>query len=112
MNRKQGAYYSRQVTELTTLTSNQRYEMIGTECLTAIELAKNEKSDKLLAIDCHFLLAVSLYRLHRPLQAVAAFNAGKRIRQRLLDMGLDINGNPANKSKENLDQEYADICLK
>ena len=34
-------------------------------------------------IDAYFLQAVSFYRLHKPLEAVAAFNAGKRIRRRL-----------------------------
>lgn len=61
--------------------------MICTECSKAIELTKNQISDKLLAIDCHFLNAVALYRLHRPLEAVAEFNFGKRIKSRISGIG-------------------------
>ena len=42
------------VTDITTLTSNQRYEMISALCTDAIELAK-DTDDKELTIDCYFL---------------------------------------------------------
>jgi hypothetical protein len=46
-------------------------------------LPKAQYADKLLQIDCLDLHAVALYRLHRPLEAVATFNQGKRIKARM-----------------------------
>ena len=57
--------------------------MIGTFCKTAIELSsqnnQNNLEESLLTIDCYFLYAVSLYRLHKPIEAVLQFNLGKRV---------------------------------
>ena len=57
--------------------------MIGTFCKNAIELSshnnQNSLEESLLIIDCYFLYAVSLYRLHKPIEAVLQFNLGKRV---------------------------------
>jgi hypothetical protein len=57
--------------------------MIGTFCKIAIEISSqnhvNSLEESLLIIDCYFLYAVSLYRLHKPIEAVLQFNLGKRV---------------------------------
>lgn len=68
------------------LTANQRYEMIIDETNIAIELAKHpHHDDKEMIIDSYFLQACALYRLYKPLEAVASFNLGKRVRTRMRD---------------------------
>lgn len=63
------------------MTSTRHFERIVHLCQEVISLSRNG-SDKFLIVDAYFLQAVSYYRLHKPLESVAVFNAGKRIRKR------------------------------
>lgn len=58
--------------------------MIEKLCNNVIEIAKVQ-DDKNLIIDAYFLQAIALYRLYRPLEAVASFNNGKRVKARMLE---------------------------
>ncbi len=64
------------------MSTSKKFEYILQLCDQVISLSKN-CHDKNLIIDAYYMQAISYYRLHRPLESVAAFNAGKRIRKRM-----------------------------
>lgn len=80
-----------------------RYEKITHECSEAIKTAGD---DRLLIVDCYYLQAVALYRLHRPLDAVNAFNHGKRFYARYQEE-LPTSGGP--EINDDYEQVYASL---